>query len=214
MPVCRVKVCGITRAEDALLAAEFGAAAIGLIFAESKRQVTPDAAADIVRQLPPFVTPVGVFVNERPEEIRRLAERCGLGAVQLHGDETPDDLRALAGLKTIKVVRVRDRSSLEGLAEYPASAFLLDTYSAEARGGTGQTFDWQATRGIRFPAPVILSGGLHAENVARAIEQVQPHAVDVSSGVESAPGIKDPGLLRRFFEAVRGTRLQRSVTST
>jgi len=202
----RIKICGITRVEDALLAAELGAHAVGFVFAESPRRISPDVAAEIIGQLPLFVSPVGVFVNESTATIRSIVERCGLAAVQLHGDETPDDARALAGVKVIKAIRVKDASSLAGLDQWPVSAFLLDTYSRDARGGTGTAFNWDLAREARLPAPMILAGGLGPANIREAIETVRPYGVDLSSGVESEPGRKDHALLRQLFEQIAGAR--------
>ena len=198
----RVKICGITRIEDALLATELGAHAIGLVFAESPRRISPERAADIVRHLPPFVSAIGVFVNEEADRVRRIVEQCGLSAVQLHGDETPEYARGLAEVKVIKAVRVRDRSSFDGVDGYQVSAFLLDTYSKKARGGTGETFNWELARDAELPAPLILSGGLNPENIGEAIRTVRPYGVDVSSGVESEPGKKAPELLGKLFGEV------------
>jgi len=198
----RIKICGITCIEDALLATELGAHALGFIFAESPRWISPDAAAEIIRRLPLFVSPVGVFVNESTDMIQRVVEQCGLAAVQLHGDETPDEARALAGVEAIKAIRVKDASSLDGLDQWSVSAFLLDTYSKEARGGTGRTFDWDLAREARLPAPMILAGGLDPANVREAIETVRPYGVDISSGVESEPGKKDHALLKQLFEQI------------
>ena len=198
----RVKVCGITRIEDALFATELGAHAIGLVFAESPRRISPEKAADIVRHLPPFVSAIGVFVNEEADRVRQIVEQCGLSAVQLHGDETPDYARGLPEVKIIKAVRVKDRSSFDGVDRYQVSAFLLDTYSKKARGGTGETFNWELAKEAELPAPFILSGGLNPENMGEAIRAVRPYAVDVSSGVESEPGKKDAELLRKLFEEV------------
>ena len=201
----RIKICGITNLADARLAVELGADALGFIFyRQSKRSVAPVLAAEICRALPPFVTKVGVFVNETSTGIQQVLTDCRLDVVQLHGEELPGFCRQLP-VKVIKAIRVRDADSLRTAAEYDVDALLLDTYTAEQWGGTGQTFDWslvqQAKAGLR--SPIILSGGLTPENVGGAIRQAEPFAVDVASGVESAPGRKDPEKLRRFIKACR-----------
>ena len=198
----RVKICGVTRLEDALAAAELGADAIGFNFwPRSKRYCPPNTAREIARALPPFVTPVGVFVNASRPEILRIAHRVGLRAIQLHGDESPS-FCARFPLPVIKAVRVEGREALRGLEAYEVEAFLLDAPSA-GYGGSGRAFDWAWARAHRLPRPVILAGGLTPKNVAAAIRAVSPHAVDVASGVESAPGMKDRRKMARFIAAVQ-----------
>jgi phosphoribosylanthranilate isomerase len=202
--MARVKICGITNLEDALLAAALGADALGFIFyPKSPRVVAPETARAIIKQLPPFVTTVGVFVDEEAAKVRDLAAQVGLDWLQLHGKESPDYCRSL-GRRIIKGFRIKDQSSLADLAAYrdAAQALLLDTYKKGLPGGTGESFDWQLAREARPFGPIILSGGLTPGNVAQAIAIVQPQAVDVASGVEAAPGQKDPAKLRAFFEAV------------
>ena len=201
----RIKICGITNLEDALLAAGLGADALGFIFyPKSPRKVAPDMARAIIAQLPPFVTTVGVFVDEDAALVRDLAARVGLDWLQLHGQESPEYCRSL-GRRVIKGFRIRDENSLLDLAAYrgAAQALLLDTYKQGQAGGTGETFDWRLAKEARQFGPIILAGGLNPDNVARAIEMAQPQAVDVGSGVETAPGKKDPEKLKRFFAAVR-----------
>jgi phosphoribosylanthranilate isomerase len=201
----RIKICGITNLADALLAAELGADALGFIFySKSPRKVTPDAAQEIIKRLPPLVLSVGVFVDEEAAVVQELAGRLGLDWVQLHGAETPNYCRSL-GRRVIKAFRVRDENSLLELEPYrgAAQAFLLDTYKPGQMGGTGETFNWDLARRARTYGPIILAGGLTPENVARAMELAQPQAVDVASGVEAAPGKKDPEKLRNFFAALR-----------
>ena len=201
----RIKICGITNLEDALLVSELGADALGFIFyPESPRKVAPAAARAIIAQLPPLVTTVGVFVDEDAAAVRELAARVGLDWVQLHGQESPEYCRSL-GRRVIKGFRVQDEHSLTALAAYrgAAQALLLDTYKKGQIGGTGETFDWALAREAQKYGPIILAGGLNPENVARAIETAQPQAVDVASGVETAPGKKDPEKLERFFAAIR-----------
>ncbi len=202
----RVKICGITNLEDALLAAALGADALGFIFyPPSPRSVAPDAARAIVAQLPPFVSTVGVFVDEDAATVKELAAQVGLDWLQLHGKETPEYCRSL-GRRVIKGFRIRDESSLADLAAYQSAvqALLLDTYKKGQVGGTGETFNWDLAREARKYGPIILAGGLTPENVAQAIATAQPQAVDVASGVEAAPGKKDPEKLRAFFPAVKG----------
>lgn len=199
----KIKICGITNLEDALLATELGADALGFIFVPSSpRAVTPDAAKDIIAQLPPFVTKAGVFVNSSIEEILRIQQLCGLDVLQLHGDETPDFCRKLRG-KIIKVIRVKDEASLTPMKDYHPGAFLLDTYQAGKPGGTGEIFNWELAVKAKQYGKIILSGGLNPENVQQAILQVHPYAVDVASGVESAPGRKDHQRLRDFIKNVK-----------
>jgi len=202
--VTRIKICGVTNADDAWLAAELGADAIGMLLADSPRRIEPLQARAIVEALPPFVTPVGVFVNTPREALLRAIAESGVRAVQLHGDEPPDALDGLP-IPVVKAFRVRTAADLEPIAQYPrAAAVLLDARVDGQFGGTGQTFDWALARDAqRFGKPVIVSGGLTPENVGAAIRAARPFAVDVSSGVEITPRRKDPGKLRAFFAAVR-----------
>jgi phosphoribosylanthranilate isomerase len=200
----RVKICGITRRDDALTAVAAGADALGFMFYErSPRFVAVEQAAAICRELPPLVTRVGVFVGASADFIRSTASACGLGAVQLHGGESPEFCRQFA-LPVIKAFRIRGPESLAGLAGYDTAAVLLDSYVPGQQGGTGARFDWSlAAETATAGRPIFLAGGLTAENVAEAVRAVRPYAVDVSSGVESAPGCKDPEKVRRFIAAVR-----------
>ena len=215
----RVKICGITRPEWARAAAEAGADAIGLVFAESPRRVTPEDAGRIVQVLPPWVAPVGVFVDESPAAIRDVAAQAGLAAVQLHGDEPPETPAALGRLKVVKVFRVASEEDLaaarawrkqsERLGRLP-DAYLVDARVAGGpKGGTGRPADWGlAARMISEGFwPLILAGGLAPENVAEAVAAVRPWGVDGSSGLEVAPGEKSPEKIRQFVEEVRrGTK--------
>ena len=200
----RVKICGITSEADALAAVEAGADALGFMFYEaSARFIAAREAAAILGALPPFVVRVGVFVNATEERVREVAEECGLDALQFHGDETPEFCARFAS-RVIKAFRVRDEESLKGLSAYPVGAWLLDSYVPDQRGGTGALFNWDlALEAKTAGRPVILAGGLTPENVAEAVRRVQPYAVDVSSGVESSPGRKDPAKMRAFIQAVR-----------
>ena len=201
----RIKICGITNLEDAQLAADLGADALGFIFyPPSPRSVAPDAARAIIAQLPPLVTTVGVFVDEDAALVKELAAQVGLDWLQLHGVEPPEYCRSL-GRRIIKGFRIQDAASLERLNEYRgvAQAFLLDTYKKGQVGGTGETFDWGLARQAREYGPIILAGGLTPENVARAVAIAQPQAVDVASGVEARPGKKAPEKLRAFFREIK-----------
>jgi phosphoribosylanthranilate isomerase len=201
----RIKICGITNLEDALIAVGAGADALGFVFAAgSPRRVTPDTAARIAGRLPPFVARVGVFVNESAEKVRETAALCGLDTLQFHGCETPAFCREFAPLKVCKAFRVESAASLESLPDYPVDAWLLDSFVPGQAGGTGAVFNWDlAAAAQRHGRPLVLAGGLTPGNVAQAIEQVRPYAVDVSSGVEAAPGRKDPARVIAFCEAVR-----------
>jgi phosphoribosylanthranilate isomerase len=201
-----VKVCGITNLEDALAALEAGADMLGFNFyARSPRCVAPADARRVVERMPERVTCVGVFVNEpSPEDVLRIARESGVSSAQLHGDETPEFCRALAGLKTIKALRVGKTYNVESATVFDTDAVLLDAFAPDAFGGTGHTFDWARARATREAVPrLFLAGGLKAENVAEAIESVAPFAVDVCSGVETSPGRKSFRLMRDFVAAVR-----------
>lgn len=195
-----VKICGITRLEDALAAADAGASAIGFVFwPNSPRFIDPYRARAIVRRLPPFVTPVGLFVDQPPEFIAGVSSLVRLGAVQLHGDETPAFASAI-GLPVIKALPV------EGARDWPVGAtLLLDAHDPARRGGTGRTIDWHAAATVAAERRVLLAGGLTPENVADAIARVRPFGIDVSSGVERAPGVKDRHRITALFEAVHGS---------
>jgi phosphoribosylanthranilate isomerase len=200
--IARVKICGVTRLEDALLAARLGADALGFNFwPGSKRHVTPAVAQAIISRLPPFVTPVGVFVNQSEGEMRAIAAETGIQMFQLHGDEPPE-LCSRLPLPVVKAIPVDQVATLSRLLSYEVRAFLLDTPS-RGYGGTGRPFDWSLAEGVSEVAPVILAGGLTPENVAEAVRAVRPWAVDVASGVESSPGVKDADRMSRFVNAVR-----------
>ena len=205
-PVTRVKVCGITRLEDAELAASLGAWALGFILWEpSKRHVNPATAAGIIRQVRRKVETVGVFVNASLDEVAHAADNLGLTHVQLHGDEGPAFCAEVArrtGAKVIKAIRVANASDFQDLERFHTDFHLLDTAARGLRGGTGETWDWALAARRRRAIPMILSGGLTAENVAAGVAAVDPFAVDVASGVEASPGIKDPDKLAAFLAAV------------
>jgi phosphoribosylanthranilate isomerase len=200
----RVKICGITNLADAQAAVEAGADALGFIFYEkSPRRMTLPAIAKISKQLPPFIMRVGVFVNAAEELVARAIGECGLSLLQFHGDEPPEFCLRF-GLMSMKAFRIRDAESLKELPKYPTEAWLLDAYSAENPGGTGEKFNWDlAVEAQKFGKPVFLAGGLTPENVAAAVCKVQPFGVDVSSGVESSPGKKDHNKVRAFITNVR-----------
>lgn len=202
-----VKICGITRAEDGVHAVECGADAIGLVFAASPRRVSAEQAREIVRACRNArpVECIGVFVDAPEDEVLAVARQVGLSGVQLHGSESPHVVARLraAGFRTIKAFRIRDERSLQGVAAYPADALLLDAWSPAAAGGTGHVFDWSLARHVEARRPLVLAGGLRPDNVRRALTKVRPDGVDVSSGVEAAPGIKDPQAVQEFIAEVR-----------
>jgi phosphoribosylanthranilate isomerase len=202
--VTRVKICGITRQEDSELAASLGASAVGFVFwPRSPRFVEPSRARDIVRLLPPFVTAVGVFVDQPAGHVKDVASVVGLGAVQLHGNEDLGFCRAI-GRRMIKAASVEQAVALAGF--WPEDVtLLLDAMDADRKGGTGRTIDWAGAALLASRRLVILAGGLTPENVGDAIRRVRPFAVDVSSGVESSPGVKDEARMRAFFAAVAAT---------
>ncbi len=200
----RVKICGITRVEDALAAVNAGADAIGLVFySPSPRCVSVAQAQKIVAAIPPFVSVVGLFVNAPTAEIQFILSQVRLDIIQYHGDETPDMCKQI-NLPYYKAIRVKAESNLlqYALEFESAKALLLDTYTEAAFGGTGQVFDWNLIP-KNMTKPVILAGGLTAENVAHAIKQVQPYAVDVSGGVEVVKGIKDVAKIAAFMHGVK-----------
>ena len=197
----RVKICGIRRLEDAQAAVAAGASAIGLNFwRPGRRYVAPEAARAIARAMPPFVAKVGVFADEDADVIRKVADLCGLDLLQLHGSETPEFCLGF-DRPVIKGIKMRDEGSLGQLARYHVAAFLLDTHVPGEMGGTGRAFDWRLAARASSAGPVILSGGLTAENVTEAIRAARPYAVDVASGVETG-GAKDPDKIRAFIARV------------
>lgn len=203
----RVKVCGITRLEDARAALDHGAWALGFIFhPSSPRYIEPKRAREIIGELPEGTRSIGVFVDRPGEEVRELAESVGLYGVQLHGSEPPE-LVGRVGLGVelcIKAFRVGPDFRPEAVDDYPSVPVLLDTYRADVAGGTGETFDWSVARGLAKRRRVILAGGLGPQNVRQAVDEVHPFAVDVSSRLEARPGVKDPRILAELFEVLRG----------
>ena len=200
----KVKICGITSVADGQMAAEAGADMIGLMFYEqSPRHITVPQAVEISRALSPFVLRVGVFVNPDEELVLRAISECGLNLLQFHGDE-PSDFCTQFGVFSVKAMRVRDTATIQALENYDTSAFLLDAYYKSGLGGTGEKFNWDlAIEAQKFNKPIFLAGGLTPENVAEAVKKVRPFAVDVSSGVESAPRKKDAAKVRAFIEAAK-----------
>lgn len=203
MPV-KVKICGITNLPDGIAAAEAGADALGFMFYDqSPRNISIEAAAALIHQLPPFVMKVGVFVNAPEDIVLRASRECGLNLLQFHGDETPEYCMQF-GLMSMKAFRIRDAASLQGLQNYPTDAWLLDAYSPDKPGGTGETFNWDLALEARgWGRPIFLAGGLTPENVAEAVRRAQPYGVDVSSGVEATPGRKDHAKVRAFIQAAK-----------
>ncbi len=200
----RIKVCGITNTGDALAAAELGADALGFVFAESPRRVSPGQAARISAELASSITKVGVFVNEDADVVRDIAGACGLDTLQFHGSETPEYCR-LFGSQAVKAFRIKDSIDLSELARYGTGPFVLDTYVEGIAGGTGQAYDWNLAAEASADYQIILSGGLNPDNVRQAIAKVKPYAVDVSSGIEDSPGKKNVKMLKAFISAVRPT---------
>ncbi len=199
------KICGITNSTDALNAASLGVDMLGFVFyRKSKRYVDAIVAKGIINELPSGISTVGVFADAQSSEVRTCAEEAGLDVLQFHGAETPEFCAAFRkDYKVIKAFRIKNRSDLKKINDYDVDYYLLDTYSPDAIGGTGEAFDWMVLTDFELLKPVMLSGGLNAANVGAAIGQVVPYGVDVSSGVESKPGKKEPALMARFVEAVR-----------
>ncbi len=199
-----VKICGITRVEDALLASALGASAVGFVFwPHSPRAIDPSRAREIGSALPKSVIPIGVFVDQPLEFVESVARLAGLGAVQLHGSETPEFARRLA----LPVIKATTADDLASLAAWPEDVtLLLDAADAEKHGGTGRKANWDAAARLARQRRVLLAGGLRPENVGPAIRAVRPHGVDLSSGIESEPGVKDPLRMQVLFAAIRAAR--------
>jgi phosphoribosylanthranilate isomerase len=199
-----VKICGITNLEDGQVAVEARADVLGFVFyKKSPRHITIDAAAAVSKQLPGFVMRAGVFVNALEAEVLRAIGECGLNLLQFHGDEPPEYCLQF-GLMSMKAFRMRDAGTLKEMRPYQTNAWLLDAYSPEAAGGTGEKFNWDlAVEAQKFGKPIFLAGGLTPENVAAAVRKVRPFGVDVSGGVEISPGKKDPAKVRAFINAAK-----------
>lgn len=201
-----VKICGNTNPEDARLAIDCGADYLGLIFAESKRKITTQRAKEIIQSTPDFHNYVGVFLNQSKQEVQEIVAETGLQLLQFHGDETSLYCKYFMDLdyQVIKTFHVKDEMSLKRIDEYDVYAFLLDTFTASRKGGSGKTFDWALLDDKPFlKDKLFLAGGLTVDNLAEAIDRVKPYAVDVASGVESAPGKKDAGLLKKFIQIAK-----------
>ena len=202
----KVKVCGMTSLKDALVAVEEGADAVGFIFyKKSPRSVTRKLVREIVLELPPFVDIVGVFVDETAEQINKIADYCNLDMIQLHGDESPAFCKKIRR-RVIKAFKVKDMQSVKKLSGFQVSGFLLDTFSEDLHGGTGKVFDWNLALPAKKFGPVIMAGGMTPNNVRQAIQQIRPYGVDVCSGVESQPGVKDHKKVRAFLENAKAGR--------
>lgn len=200
----RVKICGITNLDDAMAAVDFGADALGFVFFKgSPRYISQEGAGAIIRRLPSFITTVGVFVNESIDRIEDAIELTGIDVVQLHGDEPPEMCNL--SRRVIKAIRVKSLESLDPLKNYKdmVSAFLLDTFTPDTFGGTGQRFNWDIAADAKQFGRIILAGGLTPDNIANAIRQVRPYGVDVSSGVEEKKGKKDHTKLKLFIERAK-----------
>ncbi len=198
-----VKICGITCPEDALIAEKCGASAVGFVFYhKSPRYITPEKAGEISKRLGPFTARVGVCVDENLDMVRDIVKTAHLTAVQLHGAESPEYINGLKGVTVIKAFRVTRDFDCKAMKRYNVSAFLLDTFNTSAYGGTGKTFDWKKAFECRDYGRIIIAGGLNASNVREAVNIARPWGVDVSSGVESSPGIKDHEKIRIFFHAL------------
>lgn len=201
----KVKICGITNLEDAIAAVEFGADTLGFVFfKKSPRYISPAKAKAIIKKLPPFISSVGVFVNEDNIIVEKIADETGIDAIQLHGDEPPNACNL--SRPVIKAIRVKSIDNLEIISKYKnkVSAFLLDTYTPEIFGGTGQIFNWDIAVEAKQFGRIILAGGLTPENIGQAIRRVHPYAVDVSSGVEAEKGRKDHRKMKLFIERAKG----------
>jgi len=200
----KIKICGITNPEDAKMAVEYGADALGFIFyPPSPRSITPEKAGEIIDKLPPFVFRIGDFVDESPEKIQGILNTCRLDGIQLHGNESPEFCRHFRR-RVIKSFQPQNDNQVKQISHYRVDAFLLDSYHPEMAGGTGTTFDWElAVAAKMFGPPVILSGGLNPDNVAEAVRLVKPYGIDVASGVEAFRGKKDPEKIKNFIEQAR-----------
>jgi phosphoribosylanthranilate isomerase len=200
----QVKICGITNQQDAVAASERGASALGFIFyPPSPRYIKPEDAKKIVSALPSTVVGVGVFVNEKPENVKEIMEYCGLDMIQLHGDESPDYCRQFPAATVIKAIELNNDGDIDRALDYEVAALLADTRHAGLYGGTGKTSNWALAGRLQDKKQLILSGGLNAENIANALKTVAPDALDINSGAESSPGKKDHEKLLRLFDSIR-----------
>jgi phosphoribosylanthranilate isomerase len=207
----QVKICGITNEEDALYAAEYGAVALGFIFySASPRYITPEKAQFIIKKLPDKIIRAGVFVNEKAEDVKKIAQYCSLDFIQLHGDESVEYCRIFPQAKIIKAVNLQSKNDLAHALTYDAAALLVDSRHAGLYGGTGKKANWELALQIKSKKPLILSGGLTEDNVKEALEKVAPQALDFNSGVEIKPGKKDHKKIARIMGIVREANLQQN----
>lgn len=208
MPV-RIKICGMTRYEDARVACNLGVDALGFIFhPKSKRFITPEQAREIIRKLPPYVSRVGVFVDTPTDDVISVARYCQLDTIQLHGNESPEFCEGIP-YPVVKTIAIGPETSLAILDQYSPSGFLLDTWSNSGSGGTGKTFDWRiAAKACQTRSNVILAGGLGPSNILDALNTVKPYGIDLNSGVEISPGIKNPLKMRDCVNLVRSWKDQ------
>jgi phosphoribosylanthranilate isomerase len=206
----KIKICGITNLEDARLAAEMGADALGFNFyRKSPRYIDPAAAKSIIEKLPPLVATIGIFVNEfNPDRVISVANAVRLSAVQLHGSEAPGYVRKIQELRIIKAFRIQEPFPLHQLAEYSVHAYLLDAYVPGQQGGTGTTFNWEIAAAAKRYGRIILAGGLNPGNIRKATLTVQPYALDICSGIENSPGRKDPVRMQELFQEIFKARLE------
>lgn len=199
-----VKICGITNREDALFTAELGVSALGFIFyPPSPRYIKQEDARKIISVLPNEVVKVGVFVNEKVDEIKRVTNQCALDIIQLQGDESPAYCRKLSAFRVIKGIELKNDDDLNRALDYDVAAILVDSRHAGLYGGTGRKANWQLAEHLKHKIPLILAGGLNEDNISRAIKEVAPHALDICSGVEAVPGKKDHAKLTRIFDIIR-----------
>ncbi len=201
----KIKICGITNKIDAIAAASLGVDMLGFVFYKnSKRYVDPMTVEDIANELPPYIAKVGVFVDETKEKVIEIVQNATLDILQFHGSETPDYCAYFrTKYKVMKAFRLKNKKDLEKVNDYDTDFYLFDTHKTDSIGGTGETFDWKILKDFEVLRPVILSGGLNPGNVGRAIQEIVPYGVDVSTGVERSPGKKDPGLMKKFVENIR-----------
>ncbi len=198
----RIKICGITNAEDAAKAVYYGAWAVGFIFSKkSPRYISPSRARKLIEALPPFVTPVGVFVDQSERAVRDICKFTRIQTIQFHGEEKAVYCKRFSDFKVIKAFRIGAFFPADEIKKFKVDAYLFDTYEKDVQGGTGKIFNWDLLKQHKIEKPVILSGGLNAQNVQEALDVTSPFAIDVSSGVEKSPGIKNPRLIRAFFDA-------------
>ncbi len=204
----KVKICGISNLDDALASTDAGCDALGFVFyKKSPRYIAPEEAKDIIKGLPDRLIKIGVFVNEREKEIRRIAGMCGLDMLQFHGDESPEFCRRFKDYKVIKAFKIKDKIDLKNMLKYNSFAYLFDTFAEKKAGGTGKKFNWKIILHVGgLKRPIFLSGGLSAHNVRRAVECVRPDWVDVCSSVEKRPGKKDHKKVKEFIAAAKRKR--------